>query len=70
LEAALAEERAAREAVLQEIEAERQAKEAERQAKEAALRDKDAERQAKEAALAELARLQALLRARRPPDEV
>jgi hypothetical protein len=70
LEAALAEERAAREAVLQEIEAERQAKEA-------ALRDKDAERQAKEAALqekeaalAELARLQALLRARRPPDEV
>jgi predicted transposase/invertase (TIGR01784 family) len=77
LEEALAQERAAREAVLQEIEAERQAKEAERQAKEAerqakeaALRDKDAERQAKEAALAELARLQALLRARRPPDEV
>ena len=52
LEEALAQERAARET-------ERLAKEAERLAKEA-------ERQAKEAALAEVARLQALLRASRP----
>ena len=52
LEEALAQERAAREA-------ERLAKEAERLAKEAALQDK-------QAALAEVARLQALLRASRP----
>ncbi|NCA68955.1 MAG: hypothetical protein EOM91_02410 [Sphingobacteriia bacterium] len=45
------------------IKAERQAKDAERQAKEVALQEK-------EAALAEIARLQALLRASRPPGEV
>lgn len=84
LEAALAQERAAREAALREIEAERQAKEAalcdnesERQARETERQGKEAERQAKEAALqekeaalAEVARLQALLRASRSPDEV
>ena len=80
LEEALAQERAAREAALRQMEAERlakeaerqareverQAKEAERQAKEAERLAKEAERQAKEAALAEVARLQALLRASRP----
>ena len=84
LEEALAQERAARETerLAKEAErlakeAERQAKEAERQAKEAALQDKEAERQAKEAereakeaALAEVARLQALLRASRPQGDV
>ena len=80
LEEALAQERAAREAALRQMEAERlakdaerQAREVERQAKESALQEKDAERQAKEsalqekdAALAEIARLQALLRSERP----
>ena len=59
LEEALAQERAARET-------ERLAKEAERLAKEAERQAKEAECQAKEAALAEVARLQALLRASRP----
>ena len=59
LEEALAQERAALAAALQDTEAERQAKETERQAKEAALQDK-------EAALAEVARLQALLRTVQP----
>jgi len=66
LEEALAQERAAREeamgqmeAALRQMEAERLAKEVERQAKESALQDKDA-------ALAEIARLQALLRSERP----
>jgi hypothetical protein len=59
LEEALAQERAAREAALRQMEAERLAKEAERQAKESALQEKDA-------ALAEIARLQALLRFARP----
>ena len=73
LEEALAQERAAREAAVRQMEAERlakdaerQAREAERQAKEAALQDKEAESQAKEAALAEIARLQALLRSDHP----
>ena len=66
LEEALAQERAAREAAVRQVEAERLAKDAERQAREAALQDKEAESQAKEAALAEVARLQALLRATRP----
>ena len=52
LEDALAQERAAREAALRQMEAERLAKEV--------------ERQAKDAALAEIARLQALLRSVRP----
>ena len=52
LEEALAQERAAREAALRQMEAERLAKET--------------ERQAKDAALAEIARLQALLRSERP----
>ena len=52
LEEALAQERAAREAAVRQMEAERLAKEA--------------ERQAKDAALAEIARLQALLRSERP----
>ena len=60
LEQALAEERAAREAALQE-------KEVERQVREVALQEKEVERQAKEAALAEIARLEALLRANPPP---
>ena len=59
LEEALAQERAARET-------ERLAKEAERLAKEAERQAKEAECQAKEAALAEVARLQALLRASHP----
>ena len=63
LEEALAQERAAREAALLQMEVERQAKEAERQAKEAALQDK-------EAALAKVARLQSLLRATRPQGDV
>ena len=80
LEEALAQERAAREAALRQMEAERLAKEAERQAKEIERQAKEAERQAKEAerqakesalqekdaALAEIARLQALLRSERP----
>ena len=73
LQQALAQERAALEAALRQMETERQAKEAERQAKEAAEQAKEterqareAERQAKEAALAEVARLQALLRAVQP----
>ena len=66
LEEALAQERAARETERLAKEAERLAKEAERQAKEAERLAKEAERQAKEAALAEVARLQALLRASRP----
>ena len=87
LQQALAQERAAREAALRQMETERQAKEAaeqaketerqakeaaeqaketERQAKEAAEQAKETERQAKEAALAEVARLQALLRAVQP----
>ena len=67
-------ERQAREVTLQEKEVERQAKEvalqekvAERQAREVALQEKEVERQAKEAALAEIARLEALLRANPPP---
>ena len=52
LEEALAQERAAREAAVRQMEAERLAKEA--------------ERQAKDAALAEIARLQALFRSERP----
>ncbi len=52
LEEALAQERAAREAAVRQMEAERLAKET--------------ERQAKDAALAEIARLQALLRSERP----
>jgi len=66
-------ERQAKEAAEQAKETERQAKEAaeqakeaERQAKEAAEQAKETERQAKEAALAEVARLQALLRAVQP----
>ena len=66
LEEALAQERAARETERLAKEAERLAKEAERQAKEAERLAKEAECQAKEAALAEVARLQALLRASRP----
>ena len=66
LQQALAQERAALEAALRQMETERQAKEAERQAKEAAEQAKETERQAKEAALAEVARLQALLRAVQP----
>ena len=73
LEEALAQERAALAAALQDKEVERLAKEAERQAKEAALQakeaalqDKEAALQDKEAALAEVARLQALLRAAQP----
>ena len=80
LQQALAQERSAREAALEQMDAalrqmeiERQAKEAERQAKEAAQQAKEtaqqaheAEREAKEAALAEVARLQALLRAVQP----
>ena len=69
LEEALAQERAAREeamgqmeAALRQMEAERLAKEAEQQAKESALQEKDA-------ALAEIARLQALLRSERPRGE-
>ena len=66
-------ERQAKEAAEQAKETERQAKEAaeqaketERQAKEAAEQAKETERQAKEEALAEVARLQALLRAAQP----
>jgi predicted transposase/invertase (TIGR01784 family) len=77
LQQALAQERAAREAALRQMEAERQAKEVERQAKEAerqaketAQQAEEAERQAKEAALAEVARLQALLRAVQPQSDV
>ena len=80
LEEALAQERAAREeamgqmeAALRQMEAERLAKEVERQSKEAERQAKEAERQAKEsalqekdAALAEVARLHALLRSERP----
>jgi len=66
LEEALAQERAALAAALQDKEVERLAKEAERQAKEAALQDKEAALQDKEAALAEVARLQALLRTVQP----
>ncbi len=51
------------EAALGQIEAERQAKETAQQAKETERQAKEAERQAKEAALAEVARLEALLRA-------
>ena len=74
LEEALAQERAAREdamgqmeAALRQMEAERLAKEAEREAREVERQGKEAERQAKEAALAEVARLQALLRGAQPP---
>jgi uncharacterized membrane protein YccC len=56
-------ERQAKETERQAKEAERLAKEAERLAKETAQQAEEAERQAKEAALAEVARLQALLRA-------
>ena len=63
-------ERQAREVERQAKEAERQAKEAERLAKEAERQAKEAECQAKEAALAEVARLQALLRASRPQGDV
>ena len=60
LEEALAQERAAREDALRQMEATLGQMEAERQAKETAQQAKEAERQAKEAALAEVARLQAL----------
>ncbi len=76
LEEALAQERAAREdamgqmeAALRQMEAERLAKEAERQAREVGRQGKEAERQAKEAALAEVARLLALLRGAQPPSD-
>ena len=69
LEEALAQERAAREeamgqmeAAVRQMEAERLARAAERQAKESALQEKDA-------ALAEIARLQALLRSERPQED-
>ena len=67
IQRALHEERAAKEAALFEKAAAQQAEEAERQAKQAALFEKDAERQAKEAAQAEVERLKALLRDKRPP---
>ena len=62
LEEALAQERAAREDAMGQMEAALRQMETERQAKEA-------ERQAKEAALAEVARLQALLRSAQPPGD-
>ena len=62
LEEALAQERAAREDAMGQMEAAMRQMEAEQQAKEA-------ERQAKDAALAEIARLQALLRSERPQGE-
>ena len=67
LEEALAQERAAREEAMGQMEAALRQMVAERQAKEAERQAKEAERQAKEAASAEVARLQALLRGAQPP---
>ncbi|NCA91178.1 MAG: hypothetical protein EOM92_20460 [Gammaproteobacteria bacterium] len=65
LEEALAQERAARETALRQMEAERLAKDAERQAREVERQAKESALQEKDAALAEIARLQALLRSER-----
>ncbi len=62
LEEALAQERAALDAALRQMETDRLAKEAERQANESALQEKDA-------ALAEIARIQALLQSERPQED-